>query len=526
MKTAALYARFSCSKQREASIEDQLRVCREWCAREGYRVVAEYCDEAKSGRTDDRPEFQRMVANAGESDIVLVYMMDRFSRDIYDAPIYKKKLRDAGVKVVSATESLPDGPEAMLMESMYEAMAAMESEKIGRRTKRGMEGNAMKCLWNGVRVYGYGVDEEGRYTVDEDQAAVVREAFKRRIGGESAHSIAADLARRGVRSYAGNPVGHTFVWNMLKNEKYTGVYMWGDVRVEGGMPAIIDPSTFAKAQSARVVKRRATEQWGDFVLAGKAVCAACGTVMQGVSGRGRGGRKYEYYKCGAGCGCKPVRADWLEGACAGAVRSLLDDRDAALQAARAVESYIDRTSDEAALNAARRRRDKAQQGMRNVMDAVANGLNAAIAQEKLDELEIELGVAVGEVTMLENAARFDAEDFADFLQFGTTFDDRAVLDSFVWQVEVDDSDVSVSLAYEVGGTLAETAFPNGSKSVCSGVAQSPENASEKQSNQVSGEGCLVRTDSFWLPVPNASRNVELGFDAGARRIILRFSRAA
>ena len=99
-RTAVIYARFSCNKQREASIDDQLRICRQWCQREKYAIVAEYCDYAISGRTDDRPEFQRMVANAGESDIVLVYMMDRFSRGEYDAPIYKRELAQHGVKLV------------------------------------------------------------------------------------------------------------------------------------------------------------------------------------------------------------------------------------------------------------------------------------------------------------------------------------------------------------------------------------------------------------------------------------------
>ena len=84
VNTAVVYARFSCSKQREASIEDQLRVCTRWCADNGYAIVGTYIDRAYSGRTDERPEFQRMIANAGESEIVLVYMMDRFSRDIYD----------------------------------------------------------------------------------------------------------------------------------------------------------------------------------------------------------------------------------------------------------------------------------------------------------------------------------------------------------------------------------------------------------------------------------------------------------
>ena len=110
-KKAVIYARFSCNRQREASIEDQLRVCREWCAREGYAIVGEYSDYAMSGRSDDRPQFQKMIANAGESDIVLVYMMDRFSRDEYDAPAYKHELRKKGVEVVSAMEAMPDGPE-------------------------------------------------------------------------------------------------------------------------------------------------------------------------------------------------------------------------------------------------------------------------------------------------------------------------------------------------------------------------------------------------------------------------------
>ena len=171
LKTAVIYARFSCSKQREASIEDQLRVCRQWCAREGYGIVGEYCDYAISGKTDERPEFQRMIANAGESNIVLVYMMDRFSRDEYDAPIYKRQLKKVGVEVYSAMEALPDGPERILVEKIYEGLAAVESEKISVRTKRGMEGNALKCMANGVHVFGYDINDAGQYEINEEQAA-------------------------------------------------------------------------------------------------------------------------------------------------------------------------------------------------------------------------------------------------------------------------------------------------------------------------------------------------------------------
>lgn len=231
-KTAVIYARFSCSKQREASIEDQLRVCRDWCAREGYAVVAEYCDYAISGRSDDRPKFQEMIANAGESDIVLVYMMDRFSRDEYDAPVYKRELRRKGVELYSAMEAMPDGPERILIEKIYEGLAAVESAKTAMRSRRGMEGNALKCMTNGVRCFGYRAGDDGRYEVVPEEAEVVREVFTRRLMGESVNSIATDLRMRGVRSRAGNPVKDTFVYNMLRNQKYRGDLRVG--RHQGG----------------------------------------------------------------------------------------------------------------------------------------------------------------------------------------------------------------------------------------------------------------------------------------------------
>ena len=146
MKTAVIYARFSCDKQREASIDDQVRVCREYAERMGYQIVKVYSDYALSGRTDERPQFQLMIAEAGISDFVIVYMMDRFSRDEYDAPIYKKALACKGVKVLSALENIPDSPEGVIYEKLLEGMAACESIKNSIRTKNAMTGNALECL--------------------------------------------------------------------------------------------------------------------------------------------------------------------------------------------------------------------------------------------------------------------------------------------------------------------------------------------------------------------------------------------
>lgn len=324
-KKAVIYARFSCNRQREASIEDQLRVCREWCAREGYEVAAEYCDRAVSGRTDDRPEFQRMIANAGESEIVLVYMMDRFSRGEYDAPIYKRELATHGVKLVSALEAIPDSPEGIIYEKLLEGLAACESRKTAIRTKRGMEGNALKCKTNGVRIFGYRRNEDDEYEVDEAQAGWVREAFALRLERMSMNAIAREFARRGLRTRKGNPCGQAMVQQMLRDRRYTGRYEWGGIVREGGMPAIVDEVTFMEVQGIKCRKQRSSENWGDFALAGTALCAECGRNLQGVSGRGRNNVKYEYYSCPGSC-VRNIRREELEGSIASALRGLLGDR--------------------------------------------------------------------------------------------------------------------------------------------------------------------------------------------------------
>lgn len=285
-RTAVIYARFSCNKQREASIDDQLRICRQWCQREGYAIVAEYCDYAISGRTDDRPEFQRMIASAGESDIVLVYMMDRFSRGEYDAPIYKRELAQHGVKLVSALEQIPDSPEGIIYEKLLEGLAACESKKTAIRTRRGMEGNALKCKTNGVRVFGYTRNDADEYVIDEDEAAFVREAFKRRIAKETTNSIARDFAVRGqdlkrqpVRLLDGRAHG--------QEQEVHGPLRVGRHRQGGRHARDRRRGDVHGAQGIRAAKERSAENWGDFALSGKAICAGCGRNLQGVSGAAR-----------------------------------------------------------------------------------------------------------------------------------------------------------------------------------------------------------------------------------------------
>lgn len=447
LKTAVIYARFSCSKQREASIDDQLRVCREWCEREGYAVMREYADRAMSGRTDDRPEFQQMISRAGESDIVLVYMMDRFSRDAYDAPIYKRELSKHGVQLVSALEAIPDSPEGIIYEKLLEGLAACESRKTAVRVKRGMEGNALQCKANGVTVWGYKVGPDGRYVIDETLAPAVREAFKRRANREPAEKIARDFAARGYLTNNGKPFHSGAMHAMLHNEKYTGVYKWGDVRIEGGMPAIIDKATFDAVQTTRPKKDQAREDWGSYVLSGKICCAECGRELSGTSGRGRHGVKYEYYRCRT-CGGKTVRRDLVEGAIAAELRRMLGDRDECMEIARAVAKWAEGGEIEEMRKAAERSKREAEKGLANILRAIEQGIIPPGAKERIEELEAQRDRAERDMAVHMQDA-FDAEDFCDFLQHGENLDDAELLDAFVARAIMYEDEALVLLNYRV-----------------------------------------------------------------------------
>lgn len=399
-KTAVLYARYSSHNQREVSIEDQLRVCYEYCEREGIEVVGVYHDSAMTGTNDRRPDFQRMVANAPESDYIVVYMMERFSRDKYDAPLYKQQLERKGVRVVSALEFIPDTPEGVMIEKMIEGQAAYYSLKLSRDVKRGMYGNAQKCMANGYRVFGYDIDPDTkRYVVNEAEAAVVREVFARYLRGETLNSIARSLADRGYKTRFGNPVGYNFAEVMIHNEKYVGVYRFGGIEVVGGMPAIIDRATFDAAQKAPRKKVRALENWDDFPLTGKLYCAICGNPMHGESSRNHQGRKYLYYACKKGC-CdrRPVPKDVLEDAlCKGVAERC--SGDTAREIAKAVIAQSPNGGG-AALKACEKRLKDNERACKRLVDAVLAEVltieEGAAERERLDRehaaIEAELGM--------------------------------------------------------------------------------------------------------------------------------------
>ena len=397
MATAAIYARYSSAGQREESIEDQVRVCRAAIEAAGDAVGHVYEDRATTGTTTDRRAgFMRMVADAqrGLFSAVYVYKLDRFARNRYDAAVYRRRLKQAGVRLVSATERTGDGPDGILLESMLEGLAEYYSANLSENVRRGLAGNAMKCRHNGIRVFGYDHGPDGRYVVNEGEAAAVRRVFAMYQQGSSFAEIIAALPA--VRSKGGGPLTVQMVGKMLRNDKYAGVYRYGDTVVEGGMPQIVPREEFDAVQR-RLALRTRRRSTVDYLLSGKLFDTE-GHRYQSSSGHGKSGRKYTYYRCPATG--HQVRRDALEAEVARMVADALAADDGAVEGIVAdvmAEQEAALADDLAAVRAMERRLGQnAREQSRMVdlaaktgaVDAVAEKLNALAAERAALEAEV------------------------------------------------------------------------------------------------------------------------------------------
>ena len=321
MKNAVIYARFSSHRQDEQSIEGQLHVCYDYAAREGLTVVGEYIDRALTGRSDVRPGFQRMIEDSRKKafQYVLVYKLDRFARNRYDSAVYKHKLKQFGVKVLSAMESIGDNPESIILEAVLEASAEYYSVDLAQKILRGRRESAMKGRFVGGTVpLGY-KSHDGALSVDEAVAPHITWAFQAYADGTPKKEIIAELNRRGLRNRRGDPCTQSTLTRVFRSEKYVGVLEQDGIRIEGGCPALVERDVFDRVQKRLDLMRHAgakNKAEVEYLLTGKLYCGHCGNAMVGVSGTGSSGRTWCYYQCkgrrGHACTKKHERRDLLE----------------------------------------------------------------------------------------------------------------------------------------------------------------------------------------------------------------------
>ena len=299
---AVIYARYSCHSQTEQSIEGQLRDCYEYAARNELTVVGEYIDRAISGTTDERPSFLRMIDDAPKKQFerILVWKLDRFARNRYDSALYKHKLKQYGVRVISVMENVGEGDESILLEALLEATAEYYSLDLRKKIKRGQRENIAKGRFCGGAIpYGY-KSVDGKLVADEIKAPVIRYVFEAYAAGTPMKHIIDELTRRGIRSSRGTPLSYNTFSRALLNTAYIGKYKYNGEIVEGLAEPLIDEATFNRVQ-VNIVRHAHAPAAAcakvDYILQGKLFCGECGCTMVGDSGRSKSGKMYHYYSC-------------------------------------------------------------------------------------------------------------------------------------------------------------------------------------------------------------------------------------
>lgn len=345
---AVIYARYSDSKQREESIEAQLKVCHTYAESKGYTVIREYIDRALTGRSDDRPQFQLMIKHSEKRQFekILVYRLDRFSRGVYDPAIYKSKLLKNGVKVESATEDIPDNSFGIIIEALINGSNASYSVELAEKVKRNLDLNAEKCLSNGgTTPLGYKLERinpkeeksKKKYIINEKTAPIVQEVFMKYANGCSIKEICDSLNERGLRSAQGAVFNKSSLHTMLSNRKYLGIYIYDGKEIPGGMPQIIDESLFNQvAEKMKLNKKNPgrSRAKAEYILTTKLFCGYCKEKMVGHSSNqiSKKGVIFNYYKCknsggGKPCKKKMVHKDYIEDIVVHECRKLLTPKN-------------------------------------------------------------------------------------------------------------------------------------------------------------------------------------------------------
>lgn len=395
---ALIYGRYSSHSQKDTSIEQQFAEIREYCRRNGIRIIGEYADRHMSGTNDRRPAFQRLMKDAakGRAQLVVCWKVDRFARNRYDSAMYKARLKKYGVRVVYAKESIPEGPEGILLESVLEGSAEYYSANLSQNIKRGMRANALECKVNNGRLpLGYCKGPDGRYAIEPAGAALVREIFSLYNGGAGTAEICAALNARGLRTSRGAEFNKNSLRSILKNERYTGVYKYADVRIEGGCPVIISKEMYAMAQDiiAKNARAPAASRSGvDYLLTGRLFCGHCGSAMIGETGTSKTGAKYNYYTCAGrrrkhSCQKKPVKKERIEEF---VVRETVQRvlTDAVIE--RIADAAINLQTAEAESGETpllKKQLAAAERAAGNIMAAIEAGLVSETAKRRLAELE-------------------------------------------------------------------------------------------------------------------------------------------
>ncbi len=403
--TAVIYARYSSHNQRDVSIEQQVKQCQEFAQQNSFQIIEIYADRAISGKTDKRPNFQRMMRDAEKKKFkyVIAWKSNRMGRNMLQAMMNEAKLNDLGIRVLYAEEDFDDTAAGRFALRSMMNVNQFYSENMAEDIKRGLYDNAAKCkIANGGLPLGYKKGDDLRYALDPPNDEIVREIFSRTACGDSFADIAADLNARGIKTSRGKTWGKNSFHALLTNERYTGVYIYGDIRIEGGVPQIVDKGLFFRVQEVLKTKKNPQGRHrinGDYLLTGKLFCGHCKSPMAGISGTGKNGKLHHYYICQKrrmekSCDKANIRRDKIEHEVAVAIRNYIMRDDVLEWIADSAMTFAKEYRNQTCIGSLETQLAENKQATKNLLTAIEHGIITSTTKDRLLELEREQAILV------------------------------------------------------------------------------------------------------------------------------------
>lgn len=457
MKTAVVYARFSCDRQNEQSIDGQLRVCREYAEKNDIVILEVYTDKAVTGTNDDREAFQKMLKDSDKQiwDYVLVYKLDRFSRNKYEMAIHRKHLKDNGISIISVMENIPEGPEGILLESLLEGMNQYYSEELSQKTKRGMNETRLQGNFIGGFVnYGYTRNEK-KLVINPDEAEILKLIFNEYANGKNTCDIVRDLNNKGIR-IKGKAFQSSTIYHLLNQEKYTGIYRVNGEAFDKIYPPIIDVDVYA------IVKKRIdANKHGKhidnvkYALKGKAFCAYCGKPLASYTGTSSLGEIIRYYKCRSIkektiCENKAIKKEILENLVNKAMLKVFEDSaNLSILIDRIVEIHEKRIIKDSAVNILQAELNNTNKSISNLIIAIEKGIITETTKSRLEELEREKRELQEKVLIAKSKEQLHitAKDISNYFNYSFKQCPQTMIDLLVKHINVYNGKVEIIFNY-------------------------------------------------------------------------------
>ena len=482
----AIYGRISTDRQSELSIESQFEACRQYCKRNGWDVYDYYAEVGVSGTgTEKRDQLQRLLKDAQlhKFNVVVAHKVDRAFRNTRDYENVKYDLEHMGVIMAFAETGSNADPGSELMNGMFALFAQNYSRNLARETKKTarLRVEAGQFL-GGFPPLGYMIVNK-KFEINPDLAPVVRDIYQRYASGESMQSICDMLNDKGLKTARGSDFRVTTLHEILKNEKYIGVYVHNkfsfsqyghrkgktpgeDIfRVEGVIPEIIEKEIWEEVQKKMIQNKRLSRQKSsknEYLLSGLITCLECGYSYSGCPKRGKNGKDVLYYSCGGrtrhnGCKAPSLRVDWIDDTVIGLLLKLCDQLDMNKIVEDVNKNIINAKSKakDCIKDLEAQHRKLMFEGRKLVDLYLANDTSPAIKekmQQNTKDIEA-INALIAEAKLIKSEKLTPSPDIAirllemtkERLLTGTTEEKRAAIQALISKIEVEKENIKVYL---------------------------------------------------------------------------------